>query len=120
MLLFDMMAREVCTTRRINTNTPLQALVTLNDSVYVEAASQFAAMMIKEGGQKLEDQINYGYRQMLFKNISAEKLNVLLDLYDNLSKVDLHNSNFNSTEHFRKMKIVANAMFNLDEFISKS
>ncbi|MBK8501064.1 MAG: DUF1553 domain-containing protein [Saprospiraceae bacterium] len=123
MLIFDMMAREVCTTRRIKTNTPLQALVTLNDSVYVEAASQFANKMIQEGGQKLEDQINYGYRQMLFKNISPEKLDVLINLYYNLDTVDSQNSKFidlNSSEHFRKMKIVANAMFNLDEFISKS
>ncbi|MCB0669617.1 MAG: DUF1553 domain-containing protein [Saprospiraceae bacterium] len=124
MLIFDMMAREVCTPRRINTNTPLQALVTLNDSVYVEAASAFAHCMIEKGGNSLEDQIKYGYRQMLFKDITSEKLDVLLSLYRNIKKdgVKQHwdHDEVNSEEHFRKMKIVANTMFNLDEFISEN
>ena len=38
MITFDGVGREVCTARRIRTNTPLQALVTLNDSVYLEAS----------------------------------------------------------------------------------
>ena len=42
MLMFDGADREVCTARRIRTNTPLQALVTLNDSVYIDAARHFA------------------------------------------------------------------------------
>ena len=41
MMSFDGASREVCTARRIRTNTPLQALVTLNDSVYIEASRLF-------------------------------------------------------------------------------
>src|SRR6185436_6483584 len=44
--IFDAPTRDVCTARRITTNTPLQALVTLNDPVYIEAASSLAARMI--------------------------------------------------------------------------
>ena len=46
MAQFDAPNREVCTVRRIRTNTPLQALVTLNDPVYVEAAQSLARQMI--------------------------------------------------------------------------
>ena len=50
MMTFDMPSREVCTMRRIPTNTPLQALVTLNDEAYVECAAGLADRMIAEGG----------------------------------------------------------------------
>ena len=43
-------SREVCTVRRVRTNTPLQALVTLNDPVFVEAAQALARRMQAEGG----------------------------------------------------------------------
>ncbi len=48
MMTFDGRDREVCTARRIRTNTPLQALATLNDSVYIEGARHFADRMQKE------------------------------------------------------------------------
>ena len=48
MLTFDAPTREFCTVRRISTNTPLQALVTLNDPVYVEAAQALARRMVRE------------------------------------------------------------------------
>ena len=50
MATFDAPSREVCTVRRPRTNTPLQALVTLNDPVYVEAAQALARRMVREGG----------------------------------------------------------------------
>jgi hypothetical protein len=50
MITFDMPSRDVCTMRRIPTNTPLQALVTLNDEAYVECAAGLADRMIAEGG----------------------------------------------------------------------
>ena len=41
MMAFDATSREICTVRRIRTNTPLAALVTLNDPAFVEAAQLF-------------------------------------------------------------------------------
>ena len=61
MITFDGSQRIVCTPRRIRTNTPLQALVTLNDSVYVDLAGHFSARMAKEGGD-MRSQIARGYR----------------------------------------------------------
>jgi len=50
MVTFDAPTRTVCAVNRPRTNTPLQALVTLNDPVYVEAAQALARRMVKEGG----------------------------------------------------------------------
>ena len=50
MATFDAPNREVCTVRRVRTNTPLQALVTLNDPAYIEAAQALARRLVKEGG----------------------------------------------------------------------
>jgi hypothetical protein len=49
MITFDSPSREFCQLRRLRTNTPLQALVTLNDPVYVEAAQRLAETMQKRG-----------------------------------------------------------------------
>jgi hypothetical protein len=48
MTTFDATSREVCTIRRIRTNTPLQALVTLNDPVFVEASQGLARRVLRE------------------------------------------------------------------------
>ena len=48
--MFDAPSRETCTFRRLPTNTPLQAFVTLNDPVYVEAAHALARRILREGG----------------------------------------------------------------------
>jgi hypothetical protein len=53
MIAFDGASREVCTARRIRTNTPLQALVTLNDSAYLEASRHLAFRMM--GTETLDD-----------------------------------------------------------------
>lgn len=50
MAAFDAPNREVCTVRRIRTNTPLQALVTLNDPVHLEAAQALSRQVVKWDG----------------------------------------------------------------------
>jgi len=58
---FDAPSREVCTVRRIRTNTPLQALVTLNDPVYVEAARGLAGRVLREGGPDTSSRLSYAF-----------------------------------------------------------
>ena len=48
MTTFDATSREVCTIRRIRTNTPLQPLVTLNDPVFIEASQGLARKVLRD------------------------------------------------------------------------
>src|SRR6185369_1512541 len=65
MATFDAPNREVCTVRRVRTNTPLQALVTLNDPVYVEAAQALARRVVASAGSTPEDRARLGFRLCL-------------------------------------------------------
>ncbi len=62
LVTFDAPDREKCTARRSVTNTPLQALVLLNDPTYVEAARFLAARMLTQGGKTEAARINYAFR----------------------------------------------------------
>ena len=57
--IFNAPSREFCTVRRERTNTPLQALVTLNDPQFVEAARVLAQRTLKEGGKTNGDKANF-------------------------------------------------------------
>lgn len=66
MAQFDAPNREVCTVRRIRTNTPLQALVTLNDPVYVEAAQAFSRLIIQHDASE-EARIRFAFQRALIR-----------------------------------------------------
>jgi hypothetical protein len=74
MTTFDAPSRNVCAVTRPRTNTPLQALVTLNDPVYVEAAQAFGRRMFKEGGATVESRLTYGFRLCLARPPSQKEL----------------------------------------------
>lgn len=59
--MFDSSARQVCTVKSSTTNTPLHALVLLNDITYVDAARGLARRMIEEGGREVPDRLAYGF-----------------------------------------------------------
>ena len=77
---FDAPDREECTSRRARTNTPLQALVLMNDPTYVEAARMLAERMINEGGDRPEERIQYAYRRTLARAASPEESDLLAGL----------------------------------------
>ncbi|HEY5310892.1 MAG TPA: DUF1553 domain-containing protein, partial [Pirellulales bacterium] len=81
MATFDAPSRELCTMRRIRTNTPLQALVTLNDPVYVEAAQALARRMVREGGSNPEDRIRWALRLCLVREPEEAQVVRLAALY---------------------------------------
>ncbi|HEY8460680.1 MAG TPA: DUF1553 domain-containing protein, partial [Blastocatellia bacterium] len=77
---FDAPDREKCVARRAVTNTPLQALVTLNDPTYVEAARAMATRTLREGGRNLNGRIAYIFRLALARKPSAREAKILRDL----------------------------------------
>ena len=62
MQAFDAPTRSICTVQRQTTNTPMQALVLLNDPQFVEAAKKMGERIIKEGRESLKDQLQLGFR----------------------------------------------------------
>jgi hypothetical protein len=82
MVTFDAPGRNVCAVNRPRTNTPLQALVTLNDPVYVEAAQALARRLVREGGPTVADRARYGFRLCLARPPRPEELRRLTDLYE--------------------------------------
>jgi hypothetical protein len=81
LLAFDAPSREECTAERAVSNTPLQALVLLNDPTYVEAARVFAQRIMAEGGEQSDDRINLAFAYALSRAPRPEELALLRDLY---------------------------------------
>lgn len=81
MATFDAPNREVCTIRRTRTNTPLQALVTLNDPVYIEAAQALARQMVKSGGTPGEIAAA-GVQRCLTRPPTPDEVQQLVKLYE--------------------------------------
>ncbi len=81
MTTFDAPERTFCTVRRLRTNTPLQALVTLNDPVYVEAAQALARRIAAHPGSTC-DRAEYGFRVCLTRPPSAREVHRLVSLFE--------------------------------------
>ncbi|MBX2920566.1 MAG: DUF1553 domain-containing protein [Chitinophagaceae bacterium] len=130
MVSFDGVAREVCLARRIRTNTPLQALTTLNDQAFIEMARHYAERMHKAGGGDPRQQISRGYEMVMYRPISNEKLEALMKLYNNALQeftkdkdkaCEMNGDDMRETSADKAaLVLVANAMLNLDEVITKN
>jgi hypothetical protein len=81
MAAFDAPSRETCAIRRVRSNTPVQAFVTLNDPVYVEAAQALARRIMREGGSTPEDRVRFTLRLCLVRTPELEQVAKLLELY---------------------------------------
>ena len=134
MEIFNAPAREVCTVRRERTDTPLQALVTLNDEQFVEAARQLAQKTIKQGGSKSSERLDFMARRLLARPLRPEELAVA---NDNLKVLQKHyRSQPQAAEQLLNVgdspvdptfdkptlaayTMVANMLLNLDEVLNK-
>ena len=124
-ITFDASSRDVCLSRRINTNTPLQALTTWNDPAFVEAAS-YLAKEIDQLQVDDEEKLKLAYQRVMCKPPSTEKLNLLKTLYEDM-QVQYSKDKAAAKElvgepdaNKAALVIVANTLLNMDEFIVKS
>jgi uncharacterized protein DUF1553 len=82
MIAFDVPERAVCSMRRTPTNTPIQALVTLNDPVFVEAAQSLARRIASEGGSTTRSKAAFGLRNVLLRPPTGAETEKLAVLYE--------------------------------------
>ena len=135
LLAFDASPREECTAERPISNTPLQALVLLNDPTYVEAARVFAEQILRKGGSDFKSRINWAYRQALSRNIRDAELTIHKKLYDKHkiyfsmspeeSQAILSVGEFKIAEDLSTIELavwtsLARTIFNLHEFIVRN
>lgn len=131
MMSFDGVAREVCTARRIRTNTPLQALVALNDEAYLDMARRMAPKLEKLSPGNAQQQIAIVYERATAHAIEAPALATLTKLYNralaqfNNNKKDaceMAGGTYNNENaaNAAAMVVVINAVLNLDEVITKN
>ena len=125
MALFDAPTREVCSAVRGSTNTPLQALVVMNDPQYVEAAVAFGKRMIDEGGTSADSRLNYGFRVATGRVPTTEEQQLLTkSLERHLKRYADDLQAASSFVGFEDPELAAYAMvgttlLNLDELISR-
>jgi hypothetical protein len=78
---FDAPTREFCTVRRVRTNTPLQALTTLNDPAFFVAAQALGRMILKQDGPDEAARATFAFRRCLTRRPTAPELNRILGYY---------------------------------------
>jgi hypothetical protein len=124
-IAFDAPSREFCLPKRIATNTPLQALVTLNDPVYLEAAEAMGRNVLANATSN-DERLALLYSQATGRGISEEKLSdlqVLLEqsrAYFDTQPGAVCQLVGEEDKELAVYTVVANAVMNLDEFLMKS
>jgi hypothetical protein len=123
--VFDAPSRETCTARRPRSDTPLQALTTLNDPAYFEAAQALATRILKEGGSDTSARATYAFRLVTARKPTAQELDTALSEYDK----SLHHFEHNLKEaqaitgqpdaERAAWTMFSNALLNLDETLTK-
>ena len=99
---FDAPDRETCTVRRARTNTPLQALVLLNDPTYVEASRKLAERLMTEAAG-VDDRITLAFRLATARKPTEAEMGVLREVYQS------------ELEHFRKVPKAAETLLSVGE-----
>jgi len=112
MSVFDAPSREVCTIRRVRTNTPLQALTTLNDPVFFEAAGALARRVMRDAGPVPEARASLAFRLCTGREPKSNELNAILTSFHK----QLEGLNGDETKAWT---LVSNSLLNLDETVTK-
>jgi len=134
MMTFDAPTREKCTGTRSRTNTPLQALVTLNDPQFVEASRAFAERIVR-GGANPADRVRFAVKAALGRPATDREITLLAGLADSQRRrfeaepakatallavgESPRDASIPAAEH-AAWAIVASTVMNTDEFLVKN
>lgn len=134
MEIFNAPSRETCTVRRERTDTPLQALVTLDDPQFIEAARALAQMTLKQGGTNEKQRLDFMAERLLARplrpaeqKITGKVLHDLLDRYHKAPKdaealISVGESKADTSldrPTLAAYTMVANELLNTDEALNK-
>jgi len=134
MMNFNAAARKVCIVRKASTNSPLQALTLMNNVTFVETSRLLAERMLHEGDSLLADQVAFGFRLATGRRSNSRELDLLCDAfhifrakYENepeaaqklLAVGDYPHDKTLAVRRLAAMTMVASAIMNLDEVVTK-
>ena len=128
---FDGTSREYCTVRRVRTNTPLQALVTLNDEAFFEAAQALAARILREAAAADANRVTYAFRIVVSRTPTPDEVaRILVSHTKHVERfrkdpaaaaraIDRHAVSGVDAAEQAAWTLTANALLNLDETLTK-
>ncbi len=126
--------REYCVVRRERTNTPLQALVTLNDEQFVEAAKALAELTLQEGGQSFDQRVDFIGQRLVSRSFRPEEVAIIeSSLAELAAYYDAHPDDARALLNVGEMEtdaamqapelaawtMLTNQLMNLDEVLNK-
>jgi hypothetical protein len=120
--MFDAPSRDVCSVKRPRTNTPLQALATLNDPVFVEAARALAQRALSEVSGDTHAKVQFLFRVCTSRAPRASEVDRLVALYMKTlerCQTSSQGQSTESTSEQRAWTVIANVVLNLDEVLTK-
>ncbi|MEO8615862.1 MAG: PSD1 and planctomycete cytochrome C domain-containing protein [Luteolibacter sp.] len=121
-LTFDAPSRDLCTARRIVSNTPLQALVTMNDPAHIEAAQGLAKRMSAHSPD-LSAQLAFGVLLATQQNPSSEMIGELASLHaasaGEYEKSPAESAKLGETPSAAALVLTANTILNLDSALTR-
>ncbi|MDA2926511.1 DUF1553 domain-containing protein [Acidobacteria bacterium AH-259-G07] len=132
--IFNAPTRENCTVRRERTNTPLQALVTMNDPQFVEASRHLAEKTMREAGQGLDQRVDYMTMRLIARPFDKQERTIARQAYNDY--LAYYDSNIEDArkllktgeskpdqafpvDQFAALTMLANLIMNLDEVLNK-
>jgi hypothetical protein len=127
LLAFDATSREACTVRRVRTNTPLQALTTLNDPAFFEAAQALARRVLAESGPAPRARAELAFRLCVARKPTTGEVDRILRWHDERQaffarddhEADARKIAGTADADLAAWTIVANVLLNLDETLTK-
>jgi hypothetical protein len=127
MSVFDAPSRETCTVRRVRTNTPLQALTTLNDPVFFEAAEALAKRVAAEAGPVPADRAALAFRLCTGRKPKPDEVSVIVQNYEKQRDSFGQNPELaakvagaaGQDTETAAWVMISNALLNLDETLTK-
>ena len=105
---FDAPSREFCSPRRLSSNTPLQALVTLNDTVFVECAEALAKRLESDFSGTTDERLARAHRLATGRAANSNRIQELVELYDEV----------NAQAPDKTWTVLAQVLLNLDETLT--